>query len=94
MLFKVNHSQRQDLFIHFYGWFENDTSIFLAMEYFELGDLEKFTTPKLTERDAKRIGKQLLEGLQVLHEDHLAHRDLKPPNIFVARCAPDWWINL
>ena len=40
------------------------------------------------------IGKQLLEGLQVLHEDHLAHRDLKPANIFVARCAPDWWIKL
>ncbi len=64
------------------------------MEYFELGDLEKFITPKLTERDVKMIGKQLLEGLQVLHEDHLAHRDLKPANIFVARCAPDWWIKL
>ncbi len=64
------------------------------MEYFDLGDLEKFITPKLTERDAKLIGKQLLEGLQVLHEDHLAHRDLKPANIFVTRCAPDWWIKL
>ncbi len=64
------------------------------MEYFELGDLEKFITPKLTERDAKAIGRQLLEGLQVLHRDHLAHRDLKPANIFVARCAPDWWIKL
>ena len=64
------------------------------MEYFELGDLEKFITPKLTEKDAKMIGKQLLEGLQVLHGYHLAHRDLKPTNIFVARCAPDWWIKL
>ena len=64
------------------------------MEYFELGDLEKFITPKLTEKDAKKIGRQLLEGLQVLHGYHLAHRDLKPANIFVARCAPDWWIKL
>ena len=64
------------------------------MEYFELGDLEKFITPKMTEKDAKVIGKQLLEGLQVLHENHLAHRDLKPANIFVTRCAPDWWIKL
>lgn len=64
------------------------------MEYFELGDLEKFLTSKLTETDVKVIGKQLLEGLQVLHEDHLAHRDLKPANIFVVRCAPDWWIKL
>ena len=40
------------------------------------------------------IGRQLLEGLQVLHGNHLAHRDLTPTNIFVARCAPDWWIKL
>lgn len=64
------------------------------MEYFKLGDLERFITTELTEKDAKVIGRQLLEGLQVLHWYHLAHRDLKPTNIFVAICAPDWWIKL
>lgn len=78
----------------FFGWFESDTSIFLAMEYFELGDLDKYITSELTETDAKVIGRQLLEGLQVLHGYHLAHRDLKPANIFVARHAPDWWVKL
>lgn len=24
----------------------------------------------------------------------LAYRNLEPANIFVARCAPDWWIKL
>ena len=90
----LTFTQHQDLFVHFYGWFENDTSVFLAMEYFELGDLENFVTPQLTEKDAKVIGRQLLEGLEVLHGYHLVHRDLKPANIFVARCAPDWWIKL
>ena len=64
------------------------------MEYFELGDLEKFISPELTEKDAKVIGRQLLEGVQVLHGYRLAHRDLKPANIFVARSAPNWWIKL
>lgn len=32
------------------------------MEYFELGDLEKFITPELTEGDAKMFGRQLLRG--------------------------------
>lgn len=42
------------------------------MEYFELGDLEKFITP---ENDAKVIGRQLLEGVQFLHNHYLAHRE-------------------
>lgn len=64
------------------------------MEYFELGDLEKFITPELTENDAKVIGRQLLEGVRFLHNHYLAHRDLKHANIFVARRGPDWWIKL
>ena len=64
------------------------------MEYFELGDLESYITPKLTENDAKMICRQLLEGLQVLDGYGLAHRDLKPENIFVARDAPNWWIKI
>lgn len=40
------------------------------------------------------FGRQLLEGLQVLHGYHLAHRDLKPASIFVAKGAPDGWIKL
>lgn len=37
------------------------------MEYFELGDLEKYITPKLAEDNAKMIGRQLFEGLEILH---------------------------
>lgn len=64
------------------------------MEYFERGDLEKYITPKLTEEDAKMIGRQLLEGLDILHRYEWAHRDLKPGNIFVVRDAPQWWIKI
>ncbi|MCJ1342935.1 hypothetical protein MMC31_001124 [Peltigera leucophlebia] len=87
-------SKPRDLFVHFHGWFENEKSVFLAMEYFELGDLENYNTPKLTEIDAKMIGRQLLEGLQVLNGYGMAHRDLKLANIFVARDAPNWWIKI
>ena len=64
------------------------------MEYFELGDLEKYITPKLTEEDAKMIGRQLFEGLEILHGYNWAHRDIKPKNIFVVRDAPQWWIKI
>ena len=64
------------------------------MEYLELGDLEKYITPKITDDDAKSITKQLLEGLLVLHQMDWVHRDLKPRNIFVVNAAPNWWIKI
>ncbi len=68
--------------------------MFLAMEYVQLGDLESYITPQLTEKDARAITRQLLEGLEVLHGYGWAHRDLKPQNIFVVRGAPQWWIKI
>lgn len=58
-----------DLFVRLYGWVENDTPVFLAMTYSQLGDLEKYIIPSLTEKDAKMICRQLLEGLQLLHRN-------------------------
>lgn len=40
------------------------------------------------------IGRQLLEGLQILHGYNWAHRDLKPGNILVVRDSPHWWIKI
>jgi serine/threonine protein kinase len=68
----------QEVFVQFYGWFENGDTIFLAMEYFQYGDLQGCITQGLTEDDAKVITTQLLEGLRILHESGFTHRDLKP----------------
>lgn len=50
------------------------------MEYVEHGDLERYLNkyaPK-AKSEVKEITRQLLEGLVVLHERHICHRDLKP----------------
>ena len=54
--------------------------LFIAMEYFELGDLEGFilTSGTCTEQGARTIAQQILEGLSVMHELGFTHRDLKP----------------
>jgi serine/threonine protein kinase len=61
-----------------HGWYENDDSVFLAMEYFSYGDLENYITRGITEDNAKLICAQLLEGLSLMHSIGFTHRDLKP----------------
>jgi calcium/calmodulin-dependent protein kinase I len=67
-------------FVSFFGWFENDESLFIAMEYMAAGDLEHFrkASPAFSELDACRIVWQLVEGVRHMHENGFAHRDLKP----------------
>ena len=64
------------------------------MEYFDFGDLGRHITKDLTEKDTQIIGKQLLEGLEILHKQNWAHRDLKPQNIFVVSPNPHWWVKI
>lgn len=49
------------------------------MEYIEGGDLMALMCHQdLTELDAMVIAWQLLKGLQLMHENNICHRDLKP----------------
>lgn len=61
-----------------HGWFDDDASVLLAMEYFKHGDLQHFISSSLPERDVGIIARQLLEGLNVMHQHGFTHRDLKP----------------
>jgi serine/threonine protein kinase len=62
------------------GWFENVDSIFIAMEYFQHGDLFRVIQDvgSCMEQGAKVITMQLLEGLSIMHDMGFTHRDLKP----------------
>jgi serine/threonine protein kinase len=48
------------------------------MEYLGLGDLEGYLQNPLSHIEARQITKQLLEGLEFMHNSDFAHRDLKP----------------
>lgn len=57
------------------------SDVYLAMEYVTLGDLEnnvEARSGRLPESEAKTIGKQILVGLEIMHAESFAHRDLKP----------------
>lgn len=72
--------QYPELFVQFIGWYQDENSIFLAMEYIECGSLGEYLkdSGSRPEAGAKEITRQVLEGLKVLHEKHTCYQDLKP----------------
>ncbi|KAK0717463.1 kinase-like domain-containing protein, partial [Lasiosphaeria miniovina] len=80
-------------FVRSLGWFENDSAVYIAMEYIERGDLQGCLTHPFPEKDTCAIASQLVEGLQFMHNNGSAHRDLKPANILVLSKRP-WWVKI
>ncbi|KAK4166585.1 kinase-like domain-containing protein [Cladorrhinum sp. PSN259] len=76
------------------GWFENDQFVFIAMEYLELGDLQRYLNRPLPELETRAITSQVLEGLEYMHEKGFIHRDLKPGNLLVVSLAPNWHVKI
>ncbi|KAI0890143.1 kinase-like domain-containing protein [Annulohypoxylon maeteangense] len=91
---KFSHNRYSHCFVRSDGWFENDESVFITMEYLEKGDLHKYLTKPLPELEARAITSQVLEGLKFMHENGFVHRDLKPGNIMVVTTGPEWFVKI
>ncbi|KAJ9481513.1 hypothetical protein VN97_g11965 [Penicillium thymicola] len=92
------HQQYERCFVKSFGWYETEARLFIAMEYLELGDLQDYVfgqSQPLPEFEAQCIMSQILEGLDLMHENGYTHRDLKPNNILLRSCPPnDWWVKI
>jgi len=64
--------------VKFLGWFEEPETLYIAMEYLPEGDLTKYIGSPLQQGVVQTISKQIHEGLKVMHQKGIAHRDLKP----------------
>lgn len=87
-------SQHPDLFVKIFGWWEDEKSIFLPMEYFEASDLSRNKELIRDESDIRVISQQLVLGLQCMHSLNIIHRDIKPQNVFVVRQRPTWHVKI
>lgn len=94
--FSNDRYKQEEVLVKFFGWFEDPFNLFLSMEYFGLGDLEKYISESIAEDDIKDITKDILNGLRIMHSENFAHRDVKPSNIFVVQKPPEsnWWVKI
>ncbi|KAJ5664348.1 hypothetical protein N7507_005079 [Penicillium longicatenatum] len=91
---KFSQQRFDGCFVKSSGWFDNDESVFICMEYFPLGNFQKHISRPFPEGETQLITLQLLEGLDFMHSNGFAHRDLKPQNIFVLSPGPEWWVKI
>ncbi|KAM7187093.1 hypothetical protein V8F33_011427 [Rhypophila sp. PSN 637] len=90
---KFSNPRYSHCFVRSDGWFETPNSVFITMEYLELGDLQSHLAHPLHEFDARDITAQIIEGLHIMHENDFVHRDLKPGNIMVVSRRP-WFVKI
>lgn len=76
----VSRVQYSKCFVKFLGWYDDPKSLYIAMEYFPLGDLQKYMSSNgaMPEADAQEVVYQILDGLCFMHHEGFAHRDVKP----------------
>ena len=73
-------SPQHEWFVRFHSSYEDSDYVYIAMEYIPIGDMSKSFVNgyRWNESDTKVVIKQLLQGLAVMHQEGITHRDLKP----------------
>ena len=79
ILFRLSH----DNIVKLYDTFENESQMYLIMEYVQGGELFSRLEEQgeFQEEEARHIMRQLLRAVGYLHKRGIVHRDLKPENI-------------
>ncbi|WOK98951.1 serine/threonine-protein kinase ATG1a isoform X2 [Canna indica] len=75
--------------VRFYEAVQTEDKIFLVLEYCAGGDVAGYikrygSYGRVSEGVARHFMRQLAEGLKVLRENNLIHRDLKPQNLLLS----------
>eukprot|EP00730_Choanoeca_flexa_P012626 TRINITY_DN4458_c0_g1_i2.p1 TRINITY_DN4458_c0_g1~~TRINITY_DN4458_c0_g1_i2.p1 ORF type:complete len:314 (+),score=78.41 TRINITY_DN4458_c0_g1_i2:86-1027(+) len=71
--------------LRLYGYFYDNTRVYLILEYAPQGELYKVLQSKVrfAEPDAANYVKQLATALKYCHDKHVIHRDIKPENLLL-----------
>lgn len=71
--------------VSFKECYATDDFLYLVMEYLDAGSLSKvITNTTMLEHDIANFCKEILEGIQFLHQRDIIHRDIKSDNIVLS----------
>ncbi|KOS45758.1 hypothetical protein ACN38_g3349 [Penicillium nordicum] len=84
----------RNYFVQCLGWFDDIEHFYIAMEFFEYGDLQKYIIKPFSEPEAASITVQVAQALQYMHQKNFVHRDIKPLNILVSSLGPRWHVKV
>ncbi|XP_017785824.1 PREDICTED: death-associated protein kinase related-like [Nicrophorus vespilloides] len=81
--------EANDRIVRMHEVYETTTEVILVLELAAGGELQHIFDREecLTEPDARKVLKQILDGLSFLHDHHIAHLDLKPQNLLLSTDA-------
>ena len=94
---KIFDVYRQDNFVgnfkkKIYSKKDNAVCFYIIMEYCENGELYKpIFRPNFVIKEKDKLAYQLINAVRSCHKEKIAHRDLKPFNIFLDK---DWNVKL
>jgi calcium/calmodulin-dependent protein kinase I len=76
--------------------FDTDKALYLVMDLCTGGELLAAISRKerFSEAQASAVVKDILLGLQYLHQNGIVHRDLKPENVLLESRAPDSTVKI
>ncbi|WP_341908588.1 protein kinase [Polaromonas sp. YR568] len=79
LLSKIDHPH----VIRIYDQGFTDEHAYIAMEYFERGDLRNLFGPDMTQAQAVTLVSEIAQALSAIHENGIVHRDVKPENVML-----------
>ncbi|KIY52408.1 kinase-like protein [Fistulina hepatica ATCC 64428] len=82
---EIQQHLRHPNILRLYGYFHDETRIFLMIEFAPEGELYRrlLKAGRFSERRGSRYIDQMADALSYLHSKHVIHRDIKPENLLL-----------